>query len=109
MLVFSSALRMWSLGPRGWPCQLPAYQSSIGPAFAANRGSRGKLQSLYRQGLRASVASIRHPVLRRSGLPSACWARAVTSARDCRLSGGWVSDDPTGYHNACVRQPWSYL
>jgi hypothetical protein len=35
----------------------------------------------------ASVASIRHTVLRLIGLPSACWARPVTSARDCRRRG----------------------
>ena len=25
---------MWSLGPRGSPCQVPAYRSRIGPAFS---------------------------------------------------------------------------
>jgi hypothetical protein len=67
MLVFSSALRIWSLGPRGLPCQGPAYTSRIGPAFSATWGSRGKIQDLYRQGLMASVASIRHTVLRLMG------------------------------------------
>jgi hypothetical protein len=91
MLVFSSALRMWSLGPRGWPCQVPAYKSRIGPAFSAKWGSRGKIQYLYRHGLMASVAKIRHTVLRLIGLASVCCARVVTSASDCRLSGCLVS------------------
>ena len=72
MLVFSSALRMWSLGPRGWPCQRPAYRSRIGSAFSAKCGSRGKIPYLYRHGLIASVSRIRHTVLRLSGLPNAC-------------------------------------
>src|SRR5712691_2974009 len=91
MLVFSSALRTWSLGPRNWPCHVPPYRSRIGPAFSAKAGSRGKIQYLYRHGLMASVASIRHTVLRLSGLPSAVRARTVTSARDCRLRGCLVS------------------
>src|SRR5207244_11151077 len=44
-----------------------------------------------RHGLMASVANIRHTVLRLSGVPSAVRARTVTSARDCRRSGCWVS------------------
>src|SRR5713101_8885092 len=39
----------------------------------------------------ASVARIRHTVLRLIGLPKALPARAVRSARDCRLRGWWVS------------------
>src|SRR5919108_1356277 len=91
MLVFSSALRMWSLGPRGWPCQRPPYRSRIGPALSTKWGSRGKIQYLYRHGLMASVSRIRHTVLRLIGLPSTVRTRAVTSARDCRLSGCLVS------------------
>src|SRR6266568_8322224 len=84
MLVCSSALRTWSLGPRNWPCHWPAYRSRIGPAFSAKWGSRGKIQYLYRHGLMASVSRIRHTVLRLIGVPKALRARTVTSARDCR-------------------------
>jgi hypothetical protein len=105
MLVFSSALRRSSLGPSGSPCQVPAYQSSIGPAFAAKRGARGKIQYLSRQGLIASVASIRHTVLRLIGCPSACWARAVTSVSDCRLRGCWVS--ATSSQATALTSAWS--
>src|SRR5262245_17861144 len=34
---------------------------------------------------------MRHTVLRLMDLPRACCARAVTSVKDCRLSGCWVS------------------
>src|SRR5262245_41112363 len=87
MLVFSSALRMWSLGPKGWPRQKPAYRSRIGPAFSANCGSRGKIRYSYCQGLRASVGRMRQTVLRLMGLPRAAWARVVRSASDWRLKG----------------------
>src|SRR5215468_11205752 len=63
----------------------------MGPALSTKRGSRGKIQYLYRHGLMASVSSIRHTVLRLIGLPSTVRTRAVTSARDCRLSGCLVS------------------
>src|ERR1043165_4217090 len=63
----------------------------IGPALSAKWGSRGKIQYLYRHGLMASVARIRHTVLRLIGVPSALPARAVMSASDCRLNGCWVS------------------
>src|SRR4029450_10706743 len=49
ILVFSSALRMWSLGPKDSPAQVPSYKSRIGQAFSAKRGSRGKIQDLYRR------------------------------------------------------------
>jgi hypothetical protein len=39
----------------------------------------------------ASVASSRQTVLRRLSVPQALWARTVTSASDCRLSGGSVA------------------
>src|SRR2546421_2713675 len=39
----------------------------------------------------ASVSKIRHTVLRLIGLRSAWQARTVTSVRDCRLNGCWVS------------------
>src|SRR5215831_16816014 len=63
----------------------------MGPAFSAKRGSRGKIQYLYRHGLMASVSRIRHTVLRLIGVLSTVRPRAVTSARDCRLSGCLVS------------------
>ena len=42
------------------PRHLPAERSSIGPACSAQQGSRGKIPSLYRHGVMASGASIRH-------------------------------------------------
>jgi hypothetical protein len=63
----------------------------MGPALSAKWGSRGKIQYLYRHGLMASVSSIRHTVLRLIGVPSPVQARAVTSAKDWRLSGCLVS------------------
>src|SRR5262252_5064395 len=105
MLVFSSALRMWSLGPRGTPCHMPAYRSRIGPALAAKWGSRGKIQYLYRHGLMASVSRIRHTVLRLIGVPSTVRTRAVTSARDCRLSGCLVS--ATSSQATALTRAWS--
>src|SRR6266446_3562684 len=105
MLVFSSALRTWSLGPRHWPCHLPAYRSKMGPAFSAKWGSRGKIQYLYCHGLMASASSIRHTVLRLIGAPSALRARAVTSARDCRLSGCLVS--ATSSQATALTSAWS--
>ena len=86
MLVFSSALRTWSPGPRGWPCQVPAYRSRIGPAFSAKRGSRGKIQYWYCHGLMASRSRMRHTVVRPMNLPKACRARCVTSVM---LEAGW--------------------
>jgi hypothetical protein len=71
MLVFSSALTMWSLGPRGWPSQRPAYRSSTTAACSANCGSRGQIPYSYRQGLRASAWSSRQTVLRLMGFPRA--------------------------------------
>src|SRR5438093_4135643 len=105
MLVFSSALRTWSLGPRNWPCHLPAYRSRIGPAFSAKWGSRGKIQYLYRHGLMASASKIRHTVLRLIGLPRACCTRAVTSASDCRLRGRLVS--ATNSQATALTRAWS--
>src|SRR5215813_13824722 len=105
MLVFSSALRIWSRGPSGWPCQVPAYRSRIGPALATKWGSRGKIQDLYRHGLMASVSSIRHTVLRLIGVPSTVRTRAVTSARDCRLSGCLVS--ATSSQATALTRAWS--
>jgi hypothetical protein len=53
----------------------------------------------------ASVVSIRHTVLRLIGLPSAGWARAVTSASACRLSGGLVS--ATSSQATALTSDWS--
>src|SRR5215813_9390497 len=105
MLVFSSALRTWSLGPRHWPCHVPAYRSRIGPAFSAKWASRGKIQDLYRHGLMASVARIRHTVLRLIGLPSTVRPLAVTSARDWRLNGCLVS--ATSAQATALTRAWS--
>src|SRR5512135_470238 len=91
MLVFSSALMMWSSGPRRRPCHSPAWRSGITPAFSANRGSRGKIQCSYRQGLIASPSRIRQTVLRLIGFPRAEWARVVRSSNDWRLRGNFVS------------------
>jgi hypothetical protein len=71
MLVFSSALMMWSLGPSSRPSHWPAYRSMTTPALSAKRGSRGKIQCLYRQGLIASPSRMRQTVLRLTGLPKA--------------------------------------
>ena len=63
----------------------------------------GAHQYVYRQGLMASVARIRHTVLRLIGL-SGFWARTVTTASDGRLSGGSVSatsSQATALTSAC--------
>ena len=70
---------------------MPAYRSRIGPAFSANRGSCGKIQCSYCQGLIAASCNIRHTVLRLIFLPNVAWARRTRSASDCRLSGSFVS------------------
>src|SRR4030095_6615953 len=77
----------------------------MGPALSAKWGSRGKIQYLYRHGLMASVSSIRHTVLRLIGVPSTVRTRAVTSARDCRLSGCWVS--ATSSQATALTSAWS--
>src|SRR5262249_24111333 len=64
-----------------------------------------KIQYLYRHGLMASVSRIRHTVLRLIGVPSTVWTRAVTSARDCRLSGCWVS--ATSSQATALTSAWS--
>src|SRR5919202_1881376 len=53
----------------------------------------------------ASVSRIRHTVRRLSGGPRMVRTRAVTSARDCRLSGGWVS--ATCSHATALSRAWS--
>ncbi len=68
-----------------------AYRSKIGPAFSANRGSRGKIQCSYCQGLIAASCNIRHTVVRLIFLPKVAWARRTKSANDWRLSGTFVS------------------
>src|SRR5215468_7045460 len=77
----------------------------MGPALSTKRGSRGKIQYLYRHGLMASVSSIRHTVLRLIGVPSTVRTRAVTSARDWRLSGCWVS--ATSSQATALTSAWS--
>ena len=52
---------------------MPAYKSRIGPAFSANRGSFGKSQCSYCQGLIADSCNIRHTVLRLIFLRSIVW------------------------------------
>ena len=76
--------------PSGLSSQEPAYKSRIGPAFSANRGSRGKIQYSYRHGLIASASRMRQTVLGLMALPSAVEALAARSADDCRLKGSWV-------------------
>src|SRR5215475_14410263 len=77
----------------------------IGPALSAKWGSRGKIQYLYRHGLMASVSRIRHTVLRLIGVPSTVRTRAVTSVRDCRLSGCLVS--ATSSQATALTSAWS--
>src|SRR4029434_5695696 len=77
----------------------------MGPSLSVKWGSRGKIQYLYRHGLMASVSSIRHTVLRLIGVPSTVRTRAVTSARDCRLSGCWVS--ATSSQATALTRAWS--
>ena len=99
-----SAASRWATS-RGWPCHVPAYKSRIGPAFSAKRGSRGKIQYRYCQGLMASPSRMRHTLLRLIGLPSARQARSVTSASDWRLSGCLVW--ATNSHAAAFTKAWS--
>src|SRR5260370_34514076 len=105
MRVFRSALRMSCLGGGGWLCHMPAWRAGIGPALSAKWGARGKIQYLYRHGLMASVSRIRHTVLRLIGVPSTLRTRAVTSARDCRLSGCLVS--ATSSQATALTSAWS--
>src|SRR5215813_6964049 len=65
----------------------------------------GKIQYLYRHGLMASVSRIRHTVLRLIGVPSTVRTRAVTSARDWRLSGCLVS--ATSSQATALTSAWS--
>ena len=77
----------------------------IGPALSAKGGSRGKIQYVYRHGVMASVARLRHTVLRLIGGPSTVQTRAVTSARDWRRSGCVVS--ATSSQATALTRAWS--
>src|SRR4051794_24039079 len=105
MPVFSSELMMWSLGPSGWSSQRPAYRSKTRPAFSANRGSRGKIQYLYRQGLMASASRMRQTVLGLIVRPRAVAARAARSAVESRLRGNFVW--ATASHAMALTRAWS--
>src|SRR4029450_11324311 len=58
-----------------------------------------------RHGLMASITHIRPTVLRLIGVPNPWRPRAVTSARDCRLSGCWVS--ATSSQAIALTSAWS--
>src|ERR1043165_3774394 len=87
MLVFSSLEITQSFSPSGCPSHWPAYKSRIGPALAANAGSRGKIQCSYCHGFRPSSCSRRQTVLRLIGFPSSFVTRLVKSDSDWRLIG----------------------
>ena len=63
MLVFSSADKTNSSSRSGCPCQIRSYRSRMRPAFAANGGSRGKIQQRCCQGRMASSGRQRQIVV----------------------------------------------
>ena len=80
------------LGPQGYALPQARIEVQHRAGLVGDVGITGKNPVLvYRQGLMAAVARIRHTVLRLIGVPSTVRTRAVTSARDWRLSGCWVS------------------
>jgi hypothetical protein len=68
-------------------------------------GITRKIQSLGCHGLMVSVSRSRHTVLRLIGVPSTLRTQALTSARDCRLSGCGVS--ATSAQATALTEAWS--